>query len=136
MQAIVRTKEELEKAIESKIDTIIVTGPLANDVIKAQKIKKIGKVACASLGVATSAIIAAVAAAPATGGISGIAALAPVAAASTLTGLEIATIIFACTMGVAVLIAFYKNYDMIEMSLENGEPKVVFKKNHNTSNEC
>lgn len=128
MQVIVRTKEDLKKSIESKIDTIIVIGPLANDVIKAQKIKKIGKAACISLGLATSAIIAAVAAAPVTGGVSGIAALAPVAAASALTGLEIATIIFVCTMGVAVLMAFYKDYDVIEMSLEHGEPKIVCRK--------
>lgn len=128
MQVTVQTKNDLKKAIENKVDTIIVTGSLAGNVIKAQKIAKLGKFALASLGLTASAIVAAVAAAPVTGGVSFAVAVPLAAPLAALTGLEIATIIFACLMGVGMLIAFYKEYDIIEMSAKQGVLTVRFEK--------
>lgn len=116
MQVTVQTKNDLKKAIENKVDTIIITGSLAGNVIKAQKIAKLGKFALASLGLTASAIVAAVATAPVTGGASFAFAVPVAAPLVALTGLEITTIIFVCIMGVGVLLAFYKDYDIIEMS--------------------
>ena len=39
----VSTKEELERAVNNKIDKIIITGGLAQKIIAAQKKKSIGK---------------------------------------------------------------------------------------------
>lgn len=128
MQVTVQTKNDLKKAIENKADTIIITGSLADDVIKGQKLAKLDKIALASLGFTASAIAAAVATAPVTGGAS-IAVAVPVAATlAAMTGLEIATIIFICVMGVSVLWAFYKEYDIIEISVTQGVLTVRFEK--------
>ncbi|PTX14767.1 hypothetical protein SAMN04488598_1714 [Halanaerobium congolense] len=104
----VYTKDELKKAKEQKIDKIIVKGELANKLHKSKKISKLGKGAVALL-------IASVGAAPITGGLSTFA-LAPVAAA---TGLQIAAIIAAATVGIALIIAVFKEYD--EIKYKDGE---------------
>lgn len=72
----VRTKEELESAAKNKEDKIIITGDLANKIIKAQKkksvAKKIGIGSAISAGVVAAAGIVA---APVTGGASAVAGL-------------------------------------------------------------
>lgn len=104
----VTTKGELESAKESGVEEIIVSGSLASDLKKAKKIAFAGAATLGVLGVALAAI-------PFTGGLSAFAA-APVAA---LTGLEIAAIIAAVSVGLALVIAVFKDYE--EVSYENGK---------------
>jgi NADH:ubiquinone oxidoreductase subunit K len=112
----VTTKKELESAKENLIEEIIVSGKLADD------LKKSKNIALAS-GVTLGVLAAALAAIPFTGGLSVFAA-APVAA---LTGLEIAAIIAAASVGLALVIALFKDYE--EVSYDNG--KMVLKKRSN-----
>ncbi|MGP3141445.1 hypothetical protein [Serratia nevei] len=103
-QIVVRTKEELEKARKERADYIIVEGELAD------KLKKGKKVAKAS-GVTITVIAAAIAAAPFTGGISTLGA----ASAAALTGTEIVAIIAAASIGIALIIGVFKDYEEIEV---------------------
>lgn len=109
----VRTKDELAKARKSGVEQIVVQGVLADKVKRGKKIALAGSITVAALA-------AALAATPMTGGLSFLAA-APVAA---LTGLEIAAIIAAASIGLALIIALFKDYE--EISYENG--KLVLKK--------
>jgi NADH:ubiquinone oxidoreductase subunit K len=109
----VRTKDELATARKSGVEQIVVQGALADKVKRGKKIALAGSITIAALG-------AALAVTPMTGGLSMLAA-APVAA---LTGLEIAAIIAAASIGLALIIAVFKDYE--EISYENG--KLVLKK--------
>lgn len=109
METIVRTKEELERAKASGAETILVQGELAD---KLKKSKKVAKLNGASLAVLTTALGVATVTAPATGGLSYFAA-APIAA---LTGIEIAAIITAATIGIGFIIALFLDYEEIEYS--------------------
>lgn len=103
-QIVVRTKEELEHARKAKSDFIVVEGKLAD---KLQKGKKITRAS----GVTITVIAAALAAAPFTGGISTMGA----ASAAALSGMEIAAIIAAASIGIALIIGIYKDYEEIEV---------------------
>ncbi|WP_274851932.1 hypothetical protein [Serratia marcescens] len=103
-QIVVRTKEELEKASKEKADYIIVEGVLAD---KLQRGKKVAKASGATI----AAIAAALAAAPFTGGISTMG----VASAAALSGMEIAAIIAAASIGIALIIGLFKDYEEIEV---------------------
>lgn len=105
---VVTNKSELEKAKDKGEVLIIVKGELANDLKKA---KKIALASSATIGV----IAAAIAAIPFTSGLSAVAA-APVA---VLTGMEVAAIITAASLGLALLIAVFKDYE--EISFKEGE---------------
>jgi len=109
MARIVRTKEELESAKNDREDEIVVEGELAD---KLKKSKKVAKLSGAGLAALTAALGVATIAAPVTGGLSYFAA-APVAA---LTGVEIAAIITASALGLALIIALFKDYEEIEYS--------------------
>ena len=113
----VRTKEELKAAQAEGFAEIIVIGELA---IKLKKAKNIALLGGASLAVLAVALGVATVAAPVTGGVS-FAAAAPVAA---LTGAEIAAIIAASAVGIALVLAVYKDYE--EVSYDSG--KLVLKK--------
>lgn len=114
MQSInVTTKNELNEAKKKGYEEIVVSGSLANDLKKSKKIALAGAATLAVLGAALAAM-------PFTGGLSAFAA-APVA---VLTGLEIAGIIAAASIGLALVIAVFKDYE--EISYENG--KLVLKK--------
>lgn len=112
-QIIVSTKEELKAAQEGGAALITVRGSLADDIKKSKKV--------ALAGAATIAVLAAaIAAIPVTGGLS-VGAAVPIAA---LTGLEIAAIIAAATVGLTLILAVFKDYD--EVSYEKG--KLVLRK--------
>lgn len=102
----VATKSELESARNKKYEEIVVTGKLANDLKKSKSIAYAG---VATIGVLTAAL----AAMPFTGGLSAVAGIAPVAA---LTGLEISAIIIAASLGIALIIAVFKDYEEISYS--------------------
>lgn len=102
----VSTKAELRKAQADGVLEIEVVGELANKMNKAKKVVFAGKVA---LGVIIAALGLATVAAPETAGLSYFV-VAPVAA---MTGMEIAAIIAAAYIGLAVLIAIFKDYEEI-----------------------
>lgn len=112
-QVIVRTKAELERAQENKVGIIRIEGDLANKVRK-------GKTVAKASGVTIAAVAAALAATPFTGGLSMVG-LAPVAA---LTGFEIAAIIAAASIGIALIVAVFKDYEEIEA----GDGKLVLRR--------
>jgi hypothetical protein len=113
----VTTKEELEAAKNDGVIRIIVVGKLAEDIKKCEKLTNYALAG----GVGATALLALVATAPATGGLSLLAA-APVAA---VTGLEISLIIPAVSIGVMVLYALYKDYDVV---YEEDPRKIIFTK--------
>ena len=121
----VKTAEELKQAKENRVDEIIIIGRLANQLKKAKKITALSGLSIAALTAATASIMtipAATVSAPVTGGVSfmgvGITAATTTAAAVTLTGMEIATIIFIGSVGIIVIIAIFKDYEEIEFSKE------------------
>lgn len=109
----VRTKTELESAKNAGYEQITVEGRLA-DKLKASK--KIAVAGTVTIGLLTAAL----ATAPLTGGMSMFAAVS----IATLTGLEVAAIIAAATLGLGLIIALFKGYE--EISFEAG--KMVLKK--------
>ena len=125
---IVRTREELELAKNRKIDEIIVLGELAEKLKKARKITKLSTAGLAILiGVAGIAVATAPVTAPVTAGLFALGAGAvgsSSAVIATLTGLDIATIITATSIGITLIIAVSKDYEEIECS--NG--RIVLKR--------
>jgi hypothetical protein len=97
----VRTKEELEAAINNKAEKIIVKGDLAEKIHKAEAIKKVSKPALVILG-------AALAATPFTGGGSGAVAVAGLTAT---TGMSIAAITAVAFLGLALILSITNDYD-------------------------
>ena len=82
----VSTKDELESAVKSNAEKIIITGELAKEIAKAQKkksaAKKVGIGSAIGAGVA---VVAGIAAAPFTAGASAVAASIPVTSAFAAT---------------------------------------------------
>ena len=122
----VTTKEELKKAQNEEVDEIIIIGDLAGKLKKSKKITKLGVFSMAALMAAISVGIGGVATAPTTGGLSLGFTAASAGTAATITGLEIATIIFISTMGIGLIIALFKDYEEIEFS----KGKMILRKRH------
>ena len=108
----VTTKENLKRAQEQGVYEIIVIGELAEKLKKSKKIVTVGVVGIAVL---VAAFGVATVTAPVSGGLSYFA-VAPVAA---LTGVEIAVIITAASVGITLVIAVFKDYE--EISFSSGE---------------
>lgn len=104
----VSTKEQLAQAKERKEPEIIIVGELADKLSKAKKIATLS--AWAVAGIVAVVGLAAVAA-PETGGLSMAFVAAPVA---TMSGMEVAAIIAAASIGIALILAVYKDYDEVE----------------------
>ena len=104
----VRTKEALKKAQKDGVNEIIVEGKLAEDLKATKKIATLSTGAIAAL----SALAAGVVIAPATGGTSAVVSAAIAAPVVAVTGLSLPAITFACIIGVAFLVALFKEYDM------------------------
>ena len=104
----VSTKEELKSAMDLGAPEITIVGSLANDLHRTKRVAKLGAAALAAIAALG------VAAVP-TGGLS-MFAMAPVAA---LTGMEISAIILALSVGVALILAIFKEYE--EIGYSDGE---------------
>ena len=100
-QVEVRTKEELENAVNNKVEKIIVKGDLAEKIHKAESIKKVSKPALAILG-------AALAATPFTGGVSGV---VGVVGLTATTGMGIVAITAVAFLGLALILSITNDYD-------------------------
>ena len=103
----------MRKQKKNKVQYITIEGELATKVTRAKTVAK-------ASGVSLALLTAALAATPFTGGISALAA-APVAA---MSGFEIAAIIAAASIGLALIIAIYKDYEVIEV----GKDKLKLKR--------
>lgn len=101
----VRSKDELEKAQNSKAEIIIIEGELANKIKKTKAVTKVS-------GVVIAAMIATCATIPLTGGGS----VLVVSSLAALSGLDIAVIIAAASIGIALIIAVFRDYEEIEFS--------------------
>ncbi|WP_321900069.1 hypothetical protein [Paraburkholderia heleia] len=104
----VSTKEQLAQAKDRMEPEITIVGELADKLAKAKKIAALS--AWAVAGIVAVVGLAAVAA-PETGGLSLGLAAAPVAA---MSGMEVAAIIAAASIGIALILAVYKDYDEVE----------------------
>lgn len=125
MTVTVTTKEELEKAVNDKVDEIIVVGELAEKLKKTQKMQNMSGAGLKALAVAASVAAGAVVTAPATGGLSSFAGFAAVGGAAVMTGTSVVVIVAIVTTGLVLLTAMYKDYDLMA---ECGDKKVVLKK--------
>lgn len=113
---VVRSKDELERAIEQRCEHIIVKGELAEKIDKSRKIKKLSKPILAAL---TAAVLAT----PLTGGISGAMGLTAVAA---LSGMEITAIVAVAFLGTALILKIVEDYD-IEAKGKHGDSEAEVK---------
>ena len=99
----VRSKSELENALKSGANTIICKGPIAQEIIKKVKRKKIAK----KIGI--TAAIAGIALAPFTGGASlGVTAMGLTVGTLTISTAEIIAIL-AFSIGMTAILKGYKN---------------------------
>jgi hypothetical protein len=114
----VATKEDLKLAKDAGVHEIIVVGEFADKLNKSKKIAYLGAGVLASV---IAIVGVAVVAAPETAGFS-VAFAAPAAAA--ISGMEIAAIIAASTIGIALIIAVFKDYEEIEA----GSQRVVLRR--------
>lgn len=117
---IVKTKEELEKAIKEKVPKIIIEGELAEKVNTALKIKKASKTTVAILSAAIATI-------PFTGGIS----LPLVGGIAALTGLEIALILAIIFLGITLVMIIAREYKRVSFTPKVGpvEARLILEKN-------
>ena len=116
---VVRTKEELAAEVEAGTEEIVVEGELAKRIKDGRKLGKVGRWRLTVLA-------AAVAALPFTGGLSGVVAV-PVAAATGLGTVVILAVIF---VGLTLLLAVYRGYD-VTIDFPNGippRPRIKLKK--------
>ncbi|MCL2007212.1 MAG: hypothetical protein FWG77_03915 [Treponema sp.] len=110
----VETKQELEKAYKLKPDRIIVTGELVEKLIKSKKITKISRAVV--IGLATLVVGGTIIVPPI-----GMGALA-------VSGSGVAAIIIASGIGIALVYAIYKDYDVIVTMEKDGRPKLILTK--------
>ena len=113
----VSTKETLKFAIDRGYEEIIVEGSLADDLIKTKCIATASPAAIAAL-------VAVVGLMPVSGGLSMVA-VAPLA---SLTGFEIAAIITAAAIGLAVVMAVYKDYNVKIEEDKYGNKRIYLEK--------
>ncbi|WP_319780058.1 hypothetical protein [Maridesulfovibrio sp.] len=116
---VVRTKDELEQAMDEKAPVIVVQGELAEDLNKGMKLSSASAVTLGLLGAALAAV-------PFTGGLSLLAA-APIAA---MTGLEIALIVAVAALGLALVLTVLKDYKKASFTRKGpeGETELVLER--------
>lgn len=123
MAVVVRTSDELKKAMDNKSSVIYVEGELAQKIKKTEKLKKLS-------GVVLATVIGIIIAIPFTGGTTAVA-LAPVAlAVKASSGVTLSTgaIIAIVSIGAGLVLTMYKDYDVdVEYDM-NGRIRVVLKR--------
>ena len=108
------TKEELKSAMKRGESEIEVVGKLAKNIKTGKKVAFLGPVAIGALTVALATI-------PATGGLSTpVVTAALVAPIAAKTGLDTAIIIAAASVGVTLIIAIFRDYDVDIEGANNG----------------
>lgn len=113
MSVTVETKAQLEQAKTAGEMEIIVQGKLAD---KLKKSKKVALLSGVSLVILLAAAGGATVTAPVTGGASYFIAAPVVAPVAAYTGLEVAAIITAISLGIGLIIALFKEYEEVGYS--------------------
>lgn len=113
----VRTKNQLQVAYDAGMSEIVAEGELAKRLWVGRKVRHVGRWALMALGIALAAT-------PFTGGLS-LTLAAPIAA---ITGVEIAVIVAVSFVGLALLIAILKEYEIVCVCLDPQEPRLKLKK--------
>lgn len=107
---VVRTKEELQEAINNKVDSIRIEGPYAG--IVAKKVRSRKKAKKVAMGVGTLALVGGFVAAPFTGGVSlGGSAMGLTAMGLTVGAITISTAQLTMLLGLGAF-AIYKKYNI------------------------
>jgi len=102
-EVVVKTKDELEKAVKDGLDRIVVKGELAQKVKATKELQAKGR---AAMGIAMTTLAAAFALAPATGGLS----FAAAASIAATTGLSAVTIIAVFFLGITLVMLITNGY--------------------------
>lgn len=123
---IVKNKNELKKAYEDKVDKIVITGDFAKKVNKAKVICKMTPAKLAVLGAALTAAGSGIAISSLTLGASSVIGIAAAVPAAAKTGISISSIIAISSIGLALLSAVFKEYDVIEV--KKGDFKVELRR--------
>ena len=109
--SVVRTKQQLQTAVDQGASVIEVRGEFAEQLSKALQLSKVSSWTLRFLSISLAAI-------PFTGGLSAFAA-APVA---VLSGLEIALIIAVLALGISLVLLILKEYDVVTTSVSPSLP--------------
>lgn len=107
-ERIVFTKKELKEAVKDRIEIITIEGNLAKKIHKTKLFGRYGNKTSKWEGKDSISF----------SGVSTIAAL---------TGIEIAIIIVAVSVGLGIIIALWKNYEEVGVELETDPPTVRFR---------
>lgn len=103
---IVFTKKELKEAIKDNVEFITVSGDLAKKIHRTKLFGKCGNKTSKWEGKDS---------------------VCDAAAMAAFTGIEIAIIIIAISVGLGLIISLWKNYEEVDVELETNPPKVKFK---------
>lgn len=107
-EIVVSTKQELKEAIKNKSEFILIEGELAKKVYKTKVFKrKIDKTSKWANEEKMNAV--------------GIASMA------ALTGIEIAVIIVAVSVGIGLIISLWKGYEIVDFEVDSQPPRAKFK---------
>ena len=117
--------KELKKAIDAHYDRIVITGPLAKKVKKAEKIKTLSPAKLAAIGALGGLAVAAVAA-PGSGSVAFAAAAGTVSAA---TDLAIPVLFIIAFVGISAMSILFDDYTHFEVS----DRKLVFERKKSES---
>lgn len=123
MEIRVSTKDELKEAINKKYSKIVVIGELASDLKKVSVIKKLS---ASAIGTLTAAITAAIATAPPTGGSSLLAFKFAAPTIAAKSGLDAAVVIIAASLGISLIIALFKDYNVKWTTRPDGTMEAEF----------
>lgn len=107
---LVRTREELKRALDEKVAEVEAQGELAERLSKAVSLRKLSKWTLRILSIGIVGM-------PFTAGQSALVA-APLAA---LTGLEIAVILAVAFLGVALVLQILKDYEVVDIGATSGD---------------
>ena len=106
---VVRVREELKSAVESKAEKIIIKGDLAEKVNKSLELRTVSKVTIALLTIALVAIPV-------------VPAFVPFAVSiAALTGVEIALITVVVALGITLVLAICKDYEKVHFKVKHGD---------------
>lgn len=107
-EIVVRTKQELKEAVKNKVEFIIIEGELARKVYKTKVFKK--NIHKTSKWANEEKINT-----------------AGVASMAALTGIEIAIIIVAVSVGIGLIISLWKGYEIVDFEVDSQPPMAKFK---------
>lgn len=131
----VKTKEELKKAIDKKEEEIFLEGEIAEQYTKLKPLFKLSMPKLIAIeGLILLVIGAGAATAPLTAGGSFVLSVAAATPIATLSGIEVALIILAASVGISLIITSTKEYDFdFDVEMSDKIPRVKFKRKHSKS---